>query len=95
MKIWGNIPKVSGVYGNSGKINQPARVGEVTAKRDEFSISGTAKDFTSVMRILKEIPDIRQDRVNEIKQKIESGQYSVRASDVAGKIVQSLETKKI
>ncbi|HHW23083.1 MAG TPA: flagellar biosynthesis anti-sigma factor FlgM [Clostridiaceae bacterium] len=95
MKIWGNIPKVSGVYGNSGKINRPSRVGEVSSKKDEFSISGTAKDFTNVMRILRQIPDIRQDRVNEIKQKIESGQYSVQASDVAEKIVESLEAKKI
>lgn len=95
MKIWGNIPKVSGVYGNSGKFSKPSKVGEVTSKKDEFSISGTAKDFSSVMKILRQVPDIRQDKVDEIKQKIERGQYSVKASDVAEKIVGSLQEKKI
>lgn len=95
MKIWGNIPKVSGVYGNSGKIDRPTKVGEVASKKDEFSISGTAKDFTSVMNALRNVPDIRQDKVDEIAQRIERGQYSVKATDVAGKIVESLQTKKI
>ncbi len=95
MKIWGNIPKVTGVYGNTGKIDKQAKVGEVASKKDEFSISGTAKDFTSIMKALRQIPDIRQDKVDEITQKIERGQYSVKATDVAGKIVESLETKKI
>ncbi|HHY63740.1 MAG TPA: flagellar biosynthesis anti-sigma factor FlgM [Clostridiaceae bacterium] len=95
MKIWGEIPKVSGVYGNTGKISKPYRVGETSAKKDEFSISGTAKDFTNVMKALKQIPDVRQDKVDELRQKIERGQYSVKASDVAEKIVEALQTRKI
>lgn len=95
MKIWGNIPKVSGVYGNTGKIDKQSKVGEVSLKKDEFSISGTAKDFTSVMKALRQVPDIRQDKVDEITQKIERGQYSVKAADVAGKIVESIGAKKI
>jgi negative regulator of flagellin synthesis FlgM len=95
MKIWGNIPKVSGVYGNTGKVGKPSKVGEISSKKDEFSISGTAKDFTNVMKALRQIPDIRQDKVDEIAQKIERGQYSVKSSDVAGKIVESLQAKKI
>lgn len=91
MKILGDIPKVSGVYGNAGKIGKPSKVGEVSSKKDEFSISGTAKDFTNVMKALRQIPDIRQDRVEEIKQKIELGEYSVKASDVADRIVESLK----
>jgi negative regulator of flagellin synthesis FlgM len=47
------------------------------------------------MKALRQIPDIRQDKVDEIAQKIERGQYSVKSSDVAGKIVESLQAKKI
>lgn len=95
MKIWGNIPKVSGVYGNTGRIDKPTKVSEISSKKDELSISGTAKDFSVVMKALKAVPDIRQDKVNEILQSMESGNYSVKASDIADKIVSSLKVKEL
>lgn len=95
MKIWGNIPKVSGVYGNTSKIDKPSRVGEVSSKKDELTISGAAKDFNVVMKALRKVPDIRQDKVNDISQKMERGEYSVESSEVADKIVDALKNRKI
>lgn len=95
MKIWGNIPKVSGVYGNTGKFDKPVKVGEASSKKDELSISGTAKDFGIAMKKLRQIPDVRQDKINEIIQKMDCGNYSVKASDVAEKIVTSFNGSKI
>lgn len=87
MKIWGDIPKVSGVYGSTPRIDRAWRAGEVASRRDELTISGIAKDFTVAMKALKKVPDIRQDRVNEILQKMGNNEYSVSAEDVAKKIV--------
>ncbi len=95
MKIWGNIPNVSGVYGNANKVGRPSKVGEVASKKDELTISGAAKDFNVVMKALRQVPDIREDRVNEVLQKMENGNYSVSSGDIAGKMVESLNFKKI
>ncbi len=95
MKIWGNIPKVSGVYGNTSKVDRYAKVGETSSKKDELSISGTAKDFSVAMKAVRQIPDVRQEKINENIQKMERGDYSVKASEVAEKIITAFEDSKI
>lgn len=91
MKIWGNIPKVSGVYGNTNKIDKTSKVGEISSRKDELTISGTAKDFNVAMKALRGIPDVRQNKVNEISQKIERGEYSVSESEIADRILGAFE----
>lgn len=93
MKIWGNIPKVSGIYNNASKVDKSSRVGEVASRKDELTISGTAKDFNVAMKAVRQVPDIRQDKVDAILNKMENGNYSVPVSDVAQKIAESLNQK--
>jgi negative regulator of flagellin synthesis FlgM len=90
MKIWGNIPKVSGIYGSTNKVDRTSKLGKVASKKDELTISGAAKDFNVVMKALRQVPDIREDRVNEILQKMENGNYSVSSSDIADKMIKTL-----
>jgi len=42
----------------------------VTGKKDVVSISNQAKDFQTAMKALKEIPDIRKDKVEELARKM-------------------------
>ncbi len=95
MKIWGDIPKVTGIYGNTSKIGRYTKTGEVSSKKDELSISGKAKDFSIAKQAVRQIPDVRQDKINEIKQKMDSGEYSVKASEVAEKILTAFKDSKI
>ena len=95
MKIWGDIPKVSGVYGSTGKIGKIYRVDETAPKKDELTISGTAQDFNVVMKALRQVPDVRKDRVDEIAQKMERGEYKVKASEIAEKMIHARDIKKI
>ena len=39
------------------------------------------------MNAVKNTPDIRMDRVNEISAKIASGEYNVSGNDIAAKIL--------
>ena len=55
MKIWGDIPKVTGIYGNTSKIGRYTKTGEVSSKKDELSISGKAKDFSIAMQAVRQI----------------------------------------
>lgn len=95
MKIWGNIPKVSGVYGNSGKIEKPTKANGVASKKDELTISGAAKDFSVVMKALRGVPDVRQDKVDEVSKKVEAGDYKVSTDDVASRIMDMLKNKRV
>lgn len=69
------------------KIKEPAKV----QKKDEVALSVMARDFQTAQKVLSTTPDIREDKVNEIKAKIKSGTYNVSAEEVADKILSSIE----
>jgi negative regulator of flagellin synthesis FlgM len=94
MKIWGEIPKVSSVYGSKKGVDKTERKGNVTSTKDLLSISNQAKDFQTVMKALKDVPDIRQDKVNTIREKYEAGDYEVKEADITDKILKSISEEK-
>lgn len=93
MKIWGDNPKVFGVFNNNNKVGKVGHKDIIETKMDEYRISSQAKDFQTVMKALRKIPDIRQDKVQEISKKIESGNYKVDAKDISEKIIKTLSGK--
>lgn len=94
MKIWGEVPKVSGIYGNAGKVENLSKNHFVASRKDELTLSGPARDFSVVMKAVREVPDIRKDKVDAILEKMNNGEYSVSAKEVATKIT-DLMLKKI
>ena len=54
---------------------------------DAFTPSGTAQSFSNMLNKLKNVSDVREDKVNEIQQKISSGQYFVSAQDIAASLL--------
>lgn len=95
MKIWEGIPKVSGVYDKHKSVNKAGKTGSVATKKDVVSISSHAKDIQTVMKALKDVPDIRKDRVDDLTKKIETGTYEVKETDIADKILKSISEKKV
>ena len=94
MKIWGNSPKVFGVYNKQNPVDKIQKQNVVSSGKDEYKISAQAKDFQIIMKALANIPDIREDRVKEISAKIESGKYRVEASDISEKIIRMISREK-
>lgn len=94
MRIPGEIPKINRVYGSQKNIGRIGGVGSVSSKRDVLSISNEAKDFQTVFKALKDIPDIRRGKVSELTEKYESGNYNVSGRDVADKVISSVFDKK-
>lgn len=95
MKIWGEIPKVSGVYNKQKSVGKVDKPGSVASKKDVVSISSQAKDYQTVMKALKDTPDVRNELVDRLKEKYEAGQYEVKETDIADKIVKSVMDKKV
>lgn len=95
MKIWGDNPKVYGIYSTLSPAGKVAHKDVVASKKDEFSISGLAKEYQIALKALRSAPDIRTEKVREISRKIESGEYNVSAEDVAERMLQTWLKEKI
>ena len=89
MKIWGDNPRVFGIYNQNNSTGKVVKKDIVASKRDEYKISGQAKDYQTVMKALSNIPDIRKEKVYEISRKIETGRYRVEARDISDKIIKT------
>lgn len=95
MKIWGEIPKVTGVYNKQKNLNRIENASGIVSKKDAISISNQAKDYQTVMKALKDVPDIRRDKVDELAGKYEKDGYDASGRDVADKIIKSIIDKKV
>jgi negative regulator of flagellin synthesis FlgM len=59
-----------------------------SAKSDSVKLSSTARLFSSTMREAVESPEARQQRVEKLKELVESGNYRPDSRKIAEKIVQ-------
>jgi negative regulator of flagellin synthesis FlgM len=90
-----NINKVRGVGGvyNSQKVESKKDIqgaSRVKGKKDEVQISKEAMDFQLVMKAAKaarDVPDIREEVVAPIKERLDSGTYEVDSKDIADKLL--------
>jgi len=73
MKIWKDVPGVSGIYDKNNNVNKNKikNVSGIKSGNDIVSISNKAKDYQIAMNHMKNIPDIRQDKVKKISEDLE------------------------
>ncbi len=64
-----------------------AKPGKTAAGTDTVVISDAAKRLQEAHRQLENIPDIRQDKVAELKRQVESGTYQIRAEKTAARLI--------
>jgi negative regulator of flagellin synthesis FlgM len=57
---------------------------------DKVSLSGTSKDLKIAEEAITKTEDVRQEKVDQIKQAVTSGQYTVNAEKVAEKMIGTL-----
>jgi negative regulator of flagellin synthesis FlgM len=67
-------------------VNKPAPQPEVNTE-EKVSISTESRDAVMMRGIINNLPDIREDKVRELKDRIENGTYEVKSEDIARKIV--------
>jgi negative regulator of flagellin synthesis FlgM len=62
-------------------------IGAQAPKSDKVQISQTAVEAQKAVQLLKETPDVREDKVREIKLQIETGRYAVSTEKVADRML--------
>jgi len=58
-----------------------------TAPAASVEISGNAQEVRRVTDLIKQLPDVREDRVQALKAQIENGTYHVSSEDIADLII--------
>lgn len=66
------------------KVNAP---GVETAEGASSEISARGKEFAKAKAIAESVPDIREERIAKLKEKIAAGKYKVDADKLAEKMV--------
>ena len=61
--------------------------GETGAQDDQITLSGTAKEIGRLQAEVSKLPDVRTDKVDELKNTINAGTYNVKGEAVAGKLL--------
>ena len=61
----------------------------VAKGNDTMILSEAARDFKTVLDALKNVPDVREDRVTALKDKISSDNYKVDAGEISNRIIRS------
>jgi negative regulator of flagellin synthesis FlgM len=67
-------------------------------KKDQVQISKEAMDLQTVLKSVKQLnnlPDIREDIIGPIKEKLDNGSYSVDSKSLAEKILSGGFNKKV
>jgi negative regulator of flagellin synthesis FlgM len=69
-----------------GASNDSASTSSVSADT-KTEISSKAKDMARAQQVAKDAPDVRSQKIQELKNKIANKQYNVSAEQVADKLV--------
>jgi len=63
------------------------RASSIEGKMDAVALSSVGRDYQVAVRALKDVPDVREDRVNDVLEKIGAGDFNLNADDIAGRLL--------
>lgn len=77
--------KITQAYSNN-KTKKTAATTSVAA-RDKVEISRAGREYQIAKQAVNQADDVRMDKINDIKKRMEAGTYQVSSKDIADKIV--------
>lgn len=80
-----NVQKSTGVE-PKGKAADARK----TSTGDTVDISHKSKEIADIMSAVNQLPDVRNSKVQEIKQRVETGTYTIDPRNVAEKILKEI-----
>ena len=73
---------------DKNKVGSPDNKPEKTAvKADTVVLSDAAKRVQEARRQLDNIPDVREEKVSQLRSQIQNGTYEINAEKIAGKMI--------
>jgi negative regulator of flagellin synthesis FlgM len=90
MKI-NSLEHVTSVYNSQKSVTSKAK--RTADKKDELLISSEAKDIQLAYKLVKQVPDIRKEKVDHLKNQIQTGTYNVNLEEIVDKMINSIDLK--
>ena len=85
------VNRIHDVY--NAQMGMVTKNTEKAQSRDEVNLSNQAKDFVSIKKMIEseeKVNTAREKRIQELKEKIDNGNYDVTAEQVASKILSKI-----
>lgn len=80
--------QIQQIYG-SNKINKMEEKKETSQSfKDQLMLSAAGKDAQVAKQAVNSVPDVREELVNSIKERMDNGTYEVDMDDFAGKLLE-------
>lgn len=89
----GSINQVSQLYQASSTTKKKNVSFE--SQLDAVSISSVGKEYQTAKNALLKVSDVRQDKVDALKQSIQSGSYEVSTEDFAAHLMAAFKNRTI
>lgn len=80
------MTQIQQVYG-VGKPRRTSNTSRVSGGRDAVEISSIGKDIQMAKAAVKAAPDIRENKIADIKKQIQAGTYNVSGESFADKLL--------
>ncbi len=74
-------------YRTADNIKKETKTGGAFPQNEKIELSSDVKDFNQIKKALDNIPDVREDKVQQIKKQINEGTYNVSGEKIAEKMV--------
>lgn len=78
---------------NKNRVSPKQEVKNKQMETDAMTVSAEAKTFSAALAAVKNSPDIRQDKVDALKDKIDSGNYKISDEQLVDKLIESMQRK--
>jgi negative regulator of flagellin synthesis FlgM len=62
-------------------------VSSVNQSRDKAELSDNARLLSKARTALENVPDVRADKVAQVSQQVQSGDYSIRLDEIARRLI--------
>ena len=73
---------------NREKTQKVQNTKQMSTGRDEVQISSMGRDYQITKQAVADASDIREDRVAQLKERLDSGNYNVDMNDFANKLLE-------
>ncbi len=80
------ISKTMKTYGKKTGKAQAAKTPRLNS--DKIDISSSSKDVNLASKAIKDLPDVRMEKISAIKEELDNGTYHVSSIDIAEKMIE-------
>ncbi len=86
-KIDGYVRQINKDKTKSAAVSEDQNSNRTSSSGDSVALSSEAKIMRKAIKVLETLPDVREEKVAEIRERIAKGTYQVDGKEVAEKMI--------